>query len=68
VGEPLLPDELEGVERVRRDLDGPLGASLAGMITARELRALAQRCDRLLARAAFPAPHGQMPSMPWPLF
>ncbi|PPF77696.1 phosphatidylinositol kinase [Subtercola sp. Z020] len=68
VGEPLLPAELEGVERVRRDLGGPLGSRLAGMITDRELRALGRRCERLLARAVFPAPHGQMPSMPWPLF
>ncbi|WP_188680991.1 SCO1664 family protein [Subtercola lobariae] len=68
VGDELTTDELEGVERVRTDLDGRLGATLADLITTDEIVALTKRCERLLSRARFPAPRGQMPAVPWPIF
>jgi len=68
IGEELEPEELAGVERVRAQLSGPLGARLAGMITPEELEALANRCDRLLTRARFPRPPSDARAVPWPLF
>ncbi|MDF2443041.1 MAG: hypothetical protein JWR01_1244 [Subtercola sp.] len=68
LGDELLPVEREGVERVRADLGGALGEALTGLLTARELRALGLRCDRLLQSGRFPSPRGQMPAVPWPLF
>ncbi|QCB93056.1 SCO1664 family protein [Cellulomonas shaoxiangyii] len=68
VGDPLRPDEREGVERVRAGLDGELGDRLAELLTDAEVAAVAARCDRLLADGRFPGPDGDMPSVPWPLF
>ncbi|QNE46713.1 SCO1664 family protein [Glaciihabitans sp. INWT7] len=68
LGEELVPEELAGIDRVRSALAGDLGAALAPLITAEELAAFAERCTRLLAKGRFPAPHGEMPAMPWPLF
>ncbi|GAB3085728.1 SCO1664 family protein [Isoptericola nanjingensis] len=72
LGEPLTADELEGVRRVRTDLEddgeGGLGGRLAPLLDDVELVALAERCDRLLRTEIFPSPEGDMPSVPWPLF
>ena len=68
VGEPLETWELDGVERVRTALAGTLGEQLAPLLTPVELVALANRCDRLLREARFPAPRGEMPAIPWPPF
>lgn len=82
LGEPLDDDELAGVERVRAGVgagfatgtgttsgtDGDLGHRLRGLLAPDEVAALAERCDRLLRTARFPAPEGDMPAVPWPLF
>jgi uncharacterized repeat protein (TIGR03843 family) len=68
LGDELSTDELAGLDRVRNALDGDLGEALAALITPAELTALAARCDRLSRTARFPAPHGSMPAVPWPLF
>ena len=72
LGASLGDDELAGVEQVRAglgaDLDGDLGRRLAGLLSPDEVAALADRCDRLLSTARFPAPSGDMPAVPWPLF
>jgi uncharacterized repeat protein (TIGR03843 family) len=68
VGADLTADELEGIDRVRADLDGGLGAALAALIDPLEIAALAARCNRLRSDARFPAPRGEMPALPWPLF
>jgi len=68
VGDRLEPYELEGVERVRSALAGELGDSLATLLTDLEIGALAARCDRLIAKARFPRPRGDMPAIPWPPF
>ena len=68
LGDELTTDELDGIDRVRAQLDGDLGAALAELLTTREITALADRCDRLRRNGHFPAPHGHMPAVPWPLF
>jgi uncharacterized repeat protein (TIGR03843 family) len=68
IDEPLTEEELAGIERVRAGLSGPLGAALAELLSADEVAAFAERCDRLLAEALFPGPSGEMPAVPWPLF
>ncbi|SKC66546.1 SCO1664 family protein [Krasilnikoviella flava] len=72
VGQPLQADELDGVRRIRADLeergDGGLGGRLAAVLDVAELAALAERCERLLRTAVFPSPEGDMPAVPWPLF
>ncbi|MGO4782803.1 SCO1664 family protein [Cryobacterium sp. W22_MBD10_FK3] len=64
----LTADELAGIDRVSEQLAGELGDALAGLLTPAELAALAMRCDRLRTDARFPAPAGEMPAVPWPLF
>jgi len=68
LGEELSSDELAGIDRVRAELDGDLGSTLAGLLTPAEIVALAVRCDRLRTDGHFPAPQGEMPAVPWPLF
>ena len=68
LGDDLNAEELAGVDRVSSGLSGALGDTLAGLLTAAEIAALAARCDRLLSVGRFPAPSGGMPAVPWPLF
>lgn len=68
LGEDLSTDECEGIERVRTELAGDLGSALNALISTREIGALAARCDRVLSTGRFPAPRGQMPAVPWPIF
>jgi uncharacterized repeat protein (TIGR03843 family) len=68
LGETLTADECAGVERILAGVDGGLGAELGGLISEIEVVALAERCEQLLAEGRFPAPHGRMPAVPWPLF
>ena len=68
IGEALSAEEREGIDRVLAGLDGELGTQLAGLLTAEEIEAFAARCTRLRAAGEFPAPSGNMPAVPWPLF
>ena len=68
LGEPLTAEELDGIGRVADGLDGELGERLAALLSAEELAALAARCARLREDGLFPAPGGEMPAVPWPLF
>ncbi|GAA4267159.1 SCO1664 family protein [Frondihabitans peucedani] len=68
IGDELNDDEVAGVARVRAELDGSLGEALGELLSEGELGAFAARCDRLLAKRRFPAPRGQMPAVPWPIF
>ncbi|WEO79301.1 SCO1664 family protein [Cryobacterium sp. SO2] len=68
IGDDLSDDELAGVDRVRAQLAGDLGDTLAALLTPAELAALAARCDRLRSEGRFPGPEGEMPAVPWPLF
>jgi uncharacterized repeat protein (TIGR03843 family) len=64
----LSAEEIAGVERVRDGLFDELGATLLELISAEEIDALLDRCERLLASRTFPEPRGHMPAVPWPLF
>ncbi|TDK24080.1 SCO1664 family protein [Arthrobacter crusticola] len=68
LGDALTAEELDGINRVGEGLNGDLGRSLADLLAAEEIAALAARCARLLRAARFPAPTGGMPAVPWPLF
>jgi uncharacterized repeat protein (TIGR03843 family) len=68
LGDDLNAEELDGIDTVRGALTGGLGDALAGLITELEIEALDARCGRLRSEGRFPAPHGEMPAMPWPLF
>jgi uncharacterized repeat protein (TIGR03843 family) len=68
LGDELSADELAGVAHVRDELGGDLGETLGELLSDTELRAFAGRCERLLAKRVFPAPHGHMPAVPWPIF
>ncbi|MEN0128745.1 MAG: SCO1664 family protein [Brevundimonas sp.] len=68
LGESLDAGERDGIARVRAGLDADLGRALAPLLTPDELEALADRCDSLLTDGRFPAHHGDMPAVPWPLF
>jgi uncharacterized repeat protein (TIGR03843 family) len=68
LGEALSAEELGGIDRVADGLHGELGQSLAELLSAEEVAALAERCARLRAEGCFPAPSGEMPAVPWPLF
>ncbi|MCW1805705.1 SCO1664 family protein [Brachybacterium squillarum] len=68
LGEALTAEEQVGIERVTGALHGELGRRLADLIATEELAALAERCTRLRADDRFPAPNGEMPAVPWPLF
>ena len=66
--ETLSGEELDGVGHVSAGLQGELGRDLAELLSAEEIEALGVRCARLREARQFPAPAGQMPAVPWPLF
>ena len=68
IGEPLDPDELEGIDRVSDALRGGLGVALEEHLTAAEIDTLRARCAALRAVGMFPPPPGSGPAVPWPLF
>ena len=65
-GEPLLPDEVAGLERIREALEGDLGRELRSLLSKAEVRATIRRVDDLLARKVFPYPSPTWPAIPWP--
>ncbi|MFP5342678.1 MAG: SCO1664 family protein [Candidatus Limnocylindria bacterium] len=67
-GTPFLPDEIDGLERVRQALDGELGATLRDLLRRAEVRATIRRVDALLASGRFPLPSPTWPAVPWPPF
>jgi len=68
LGDTLTDEESDGVDRVIEGLQGELGRNLANLLNAAEVAALAARCARLRLTGRFPAPSGDMPAVPWPLF
>lgn len=67
-GQPLAPDELEGLGRIRAALDGDLGATLRTLLSRTEVRATVRRTDELIALGCFPFPSPTWPAVPWPPF
>lgn len=68
VGDALTAEEGDGIDRISEGLRGELGRDLAALLSAEEIESLAARCARLRLAGQFPAPHGEMPAVPWPLF
>jgi uncharacterized repeat protein (TIGR03843 family) len=62
-----LPDDTQDVlRRLRRDLDGTLGETLADLLTTAEVRRTRARVDRLLSTRRHPEPNDDWPAVPWP--
>ena len=56
VGEPLPPETVEVLRKLRADLDGALGEALHEHLTISEVRRSARRLDRLLQAGIYPGP------------
>ena len=67
-GTPLEADELAGLQRVRDELDGDLGARLRALLSRTEVQATLRRTDDLLRSGRFPYPSPDWPAIPWPPF
>ncbi len=65
-GQPFGPDELDGLHRLKIELDRTLGATLRTLLSRTEVRATIQRTDALLAAGTFPFPSPTWPAIPWP--
>jgi len=68
IGDALTAEELDGIDRVSEGLDGDLGRELSDLLSDEEVAALAARCESVRSAGRFPAPAGEMPAVPWPLF
>ena len=67
-GTPLSEEAVEVLSRLRAELEGPLAARLAGLVSAGEVTAAVGRVDRLLATRRHPEPSPEWPAIPWPPF
>ncbi len=67
-GQPFMPDELEGLERIRLALDRDLDGTLRRLLSRAEIRATARRTEELIASGRFPFPSATWPAVPWPPF
>jgi hypothetical protein len=68
LGEPLPPDAVEALRKLRAGLDGEVAEQLSEHLTRREVSALITRTDLLLAAGVYPEPSGEWPAIPWPAF
>lgn len=68
LGAELRPDERADLVRLRDALADELDGALSDLLTGAELAAAIARCDVLVSEAVFPAPRGEMPAVPWPVF
>lgn len=67
-GQPLAPDELDGLGRLATALRGALARDLAGLLSRGEIAATRRRVDALLETRCFPLPRPDWPAIPWPPF
>jgi uncharacterized repeat protein (TIGR03843 family) len=69
-GGRLEPEELEGLTRLARDLEGagPVSRALAGLLSMPEVAQTALRVTRLVSTRRLPRPGVGRPSIPWPAF
>lgn len=68
LGDALTTEERDGIDRVTNGLHDELGRRLTDLLSIDEVASLAARCAQLRAAGRFPAPSGEMPAVPWPLF
>lgn len=67
-GTPFVDDEIEGLERVRAALGGPLTPALRELIAPAEVTATKRRVASLLRFRRFPRPNPDWPAVPWPAY
>ena len=65
-GEPIVPADLEALERLLSCLDADLGAELTALLSGAERQALEDRLAWLLSEQVFPQPLTEYP-YPWPM-
>ncbi|SOD87760.1 SCO1664 family protein [Streptomyces sp. Ag109_G2-15] len=67
-GEPLTPDAVEVLKRLKKTLSdgGELSVRLAGLLTTAEIDATRARVEALLTSGRHPEPSGEWPAIPWP--
>jgi uncharacterized repeat protein (TIGR03843 family) len=68
VGESLQDDAVESLRLLRSALDDDLAERLGEHLTRREIRALGNRLDGLLAEPVYPMPNSEWRAIPWPAF
>ncbi|MBW4722120.1 SCO1664 family protein [Saccharothrix obliqua] len=68
LGEPLPEEAVEALRALRGHLGGELGERLHEHLTRAEVRALAERVEKLLAAGVYPTPSDDWPAIPWPAF
>lgn len=66
VGEPLSPEIVDVLGKLRAEMCGSLGDALGAHLTISEVNHVNARIDRLLASGVFPAPPEDWPAVPWP--
>ena len=67
-GDPLDDECIEVLSRLRADLEGPLGETLADLLAPVEVRKTVRRVDKLLRTGRHPQPSQDWPAIPWPPF
>ncbi len=67
-GDPLDDECTEVLSRLRADLEGPLGETLANLLAPVEVRKTVRRVDKLLRTGRHPQPSQDWPAIPWPPF
>jgi len=65
-GKPLPQQVIDGIERLRTELDGELGDRLDELITTAEMAALRVRLAELSVTRVFPRAPGHRTPIPWP--
>jgi uncharacterized repeat protein (TIGR03843 family) len=67
-GKKLTEEAVGVLHHLKAELNGSLGDTLRGLLTADEVWATARRVDRLLSTGRHPSPKGDWPPVPWPPF
>jgi uncharacterized repeat protein (TIGR03843 family) len=67
-GKRLTDEAIDVLSGLRAQLEGDLGAALAGLLHHDEVRTTISRVDRLLTSERHPLPSDDWPPVPWPPF
>ena len=67
-GDRLTDETCTVLTELSEQLDGPLGAELAELLSPREVSATRRRTRKLLKSGRHPEPSGDWPAVPWPPF
>jgi uncharacterized repeat protein (TIGR03843 family) len=67
-GDQLTEEAVGVLQKLRDDLEGPLGNDLHDHLTRREVRRTIRRVDHLLLTGVHPMPSQDWPAIPWPPF